>query len=112
MIVVAADDGVMPQTIEAVSARESCGRADHCLRSIKWIKLGPIPDRVKQQLTEQQLVPEEWGGDTIYVPVSAHTQAWPCRSCSSKFTLVAEVGELKANPGALGDRCRDREPHG
>jgi translation initiation factor IF-2 len=96
VVVVAADDGVMPQTIEAVSHAKAAG-VPIIVAVNKMDKQGANPDRVKQQLTEQQLVPEEWGGDTIYVPVSAHTkQGVP--ELLEQIALVAEVADLKANP--------------
>jgi translation initiation factor IF-2 len=96
VIVVAADDGVMPQTIEAVSHAKAAG-VPIIVAVNKMDKPGANPDRVKQQLTEQQLVPEEWGGETIYVPVSAHTQLG-LPELLEQIYLVAEVAELKANP--------------
>lgn len=96
VIVVAADDGVMPQTIEAVSHAKAAG-VPIIVAINKMDKQGANPDRVKQQLTEQELVPEEWGGDTIYVPVSAHTkQGLP--ELLEQIYLLAEIAELKANP--------------
>ena len=96
IIVVAADDGVMPQTIEAVSHAKAAG-VPIIVALNKMDKQGANPDRVKQQLTEQQLVPEEWGGETIYVPVSAHTKEG-LPELLEQIALVAEVEELKANP--------------
>lgn len=96
IIVVAADDGVMPQTIEAVSHAKAAG-VPIIVAVNKMDKQGANPDRVKQQLTEQQLVPEEWGGDTIYAPVSAHTKLGLPELLEQIYT-VAEVQELKANP--------------
>ncbi|HVK60670.1 MAG TPA: translation initiation factor IF-2, partial [Bdellovibrionales bacterium] len=96
IIVVAADDGVMPQTIEAVSHAKAAG-VPIIVALNKMDKQGANPDRVKQQLTEQQLVPEEWGGETIYVPVSAHTKLG-IPELLEQIALVAEVAELKANP--------------
>jgi translation initiation factor IF-2 len=96
IIVVAADDGVMPQTIEAVSHAKAAG-VPIIVAVNKMDKQGANPDRVMQQLTEQELVPEQWGGETIYVPVSAHTrQGIP--ELLEQINLVAEVQELKANP--------------
>jgi translation initiation factor IF-2 len=96
IIVVAADDGAMPQTIEAISHAKAAG-VPIIVAVNKMDKAGANPDRVKQQLTEQELVPEEWGGETIYVPVSAHTrQGIP--ELLEQIDLVAEVQELKANP--------------
>jgi translation initiation factor IF-2 len=96
IIVVAADDGVMPQTIEAVSHAKAAG-VPIIVALNKMDKPGANPDRVKQQLTEQQLVPEEWGGDTMYVPVSAHTKEG-LPQLLEQIALVAEVEELRANP--------------
>ena len=70
IIVVAADDGVMPQTIEAISHAKSA-KVPIIVAVNKMDKPGANPDRIKQQLTEYELVPEEWGGTTIYCPVSA-----------------------------------------
>ena len=96
VIVVAADDGVMPQTVEAVSHAKAAG-VPIIVAINKMDKPSANPDRVKQQLTEQGLVPEEWGGDTIYVPVSAHTkQGLP--ELLEQIYLLAEISELKANP--------------
>ncbi|RYZ77523.1 MAG: translation initiation factor IF-2 [Proteobacteria bacterium] len=96
IIVVAADDGVMPQTIEAVAHAKAAG-VPIIVAVNKMDKAGANPDRVKQQLTEQQLVPEEWGGDTIYAPVSAHTKLGIPELLEQIYT-VAEVQELTANP--------------
>ena len=96
IIVVAADDGVMPQSIEAVSHAKAAG-VPIIVALNKMDKAGANPDRVMQQLTEQQLVPEQWGGDTIYVPVSAHTKAG-LPELLEQIALVAEVAELRANP--------------
>ena len=96
IIVVAADDGVMPQTIEAVSHAKAAG-VPIIVALNKMDKPGANPDRVMQQLTEQQLVPEQWGGDTIYVPVSAHTKEGLPALLEQIYT-VAEVEELRANP--------------
>ncbi len=95
VIVVAADDGVMPQTIEAVNHAKAAG-VPIIVALNKMDKPGANPDKVKQQLTEQQLVPEEWGGETIYVPVSAHTKEG-IPQLLEQINLVAEVAELKAN---------------
>lgn len=97
VIVVAADDGVMPQTIEAVRHAKAAG-VPIIVAVNKMDKAGANPDRVKQQLTEQELVPEEWGGETIYVPVSAHTKDG-LPQLLEQIYLVAEVAELRANPG-------------
>jgi translation initiation factor IF-2 len=100
IIVVAADDGVMPQTIESISHAKAAG-VPIIVAINKMDKAGANPDRVKQQLTEQQLVPEEWGGDTIYVPVSAHTKDGIPELLEQIYT-VAEVQELTANPKRSG----------
>lgn len=96
IIVVAADDGAMPQTVEAINHAKAA-EVPIIVAVNKMDKAGANPDRVKQQLTEQQLVPEEWGGDTIYVPVSAHTKLG-IPELLEQIDLVAEVQELKANP--------------
>lgn len=96
VIVVAADDGAMPQTIEAISHAKAAG-VPIIVAVNKIDKQGANPDRVKQQLTEQELVPEEWGGETIYVPVSAHTKEGIPTLLEQIYT-VAEVAELRANP--------------
>ncbi|MES2962489.1 MAG: translation initiation factor IF-2 N-terminal domain-containing protein, partial [Bdellovibrionota bacterium] len=96
IIVVAADDGVMPQTIEAVSHAKAAG-VPIIVALNKMDKPGANPDRVKQQLTEQQLVPEEWGGDTMYMPVSALTKEG-IPQLLEQIALVAEVEQLMANP--------------
>ena len=95
VIVVAADDGVMPQTVEAVSHAKAAG-VPIIVAVNKMDKAGANPERVKQQLTEQQLVPEEWGGDTIYVPVSAHSKEG-IPALLEQIYLVAEVEQLTAN---------------
>ena len=96
IIVVAADDGAMPQTVEAIAHAKAAG-VPIIVAVNKMDKAGANPDRVMQQLTEQQLVPEQWGGDTIYVPVSAHTKMG-IPELLEQIDLVAEVQELKANP--------------
>lgn len=96
VLVVAADDGIMPQTIEAISHAKAAG-VQIIVAINKMDKEGANPDRIKQQLTEYSLVPEEWGGDTICVPVSAKTKMGIDNLLES-ITLVAEVLELKANP--------------
>jgi translation initiation factor IF-2 len=96
VIVVAADDGAMPQTVEAINHAKAAG-VPIIVALNKMDKPGANPDKVKQQLTEQQLVPEEWGGDTIYVPVSAHTKAG-IPELLEQIYLVAEVAQLTANP--------------
>ncbi|WP_242393770.1 translation initiation factor IF-2, partial [Anaeromyxobacter oryzisoli] len=99
VLVVAADDGVMPQTIESIKAAKAAGVT--ILVAINKIdKPGATPERVMQQLTEYELVPEQWGGTTIMVPVSARTkQGIP--ELLEYIALQAEVLELKANPEKL-----------
>lgn len=96
IIVVAADDGVMPQTIEAINHAKAAG-VSIVVAINKMDKPHIDPDRVKQQLTEYELVPEEWGGDTIMVPVSAKTGMGIDKLLESVL-LVTEIKELKANP--------------
>lgn len=96
VLVVAADDGVMPQTIEAINHAKSA-EVPIIVAINKMDKPGANPDHVKQQLTEHGLVPEEWGGDTIMVPVSAK-QRQGIGDLIENILLVAEVMELKANP--------------
>ncbi len=96
IIVVAADDGVMPQTIEAINHAKAAG-VSIIVAINKMDKPHIDPDRVKQQLTEYELVAEEWGGDTIMVPVSAKTGMGLDRLLESVL-LVTELKELKANP--------------
>ena len=96
VLVVAADDGIMPQTIEAINHAKAAG-IQIIVAINKMDKEGANPDRIKQQLTEYNLVPEEWGGDTICVPVSAKTQMG-IDSLLESILLVAEMAELKANP--------------
>ncbi len=96
VLVVAADDGIMPQTIEAINHAKAAG-VQIIVAINKMDKEGANPDRIKQQLTEYNLVPEEWGGDTICVPVSAKTQMG-IDSLLESILLVAEMAELKANP--------------
>ncbi len=96
VLVVAADDGIMPQTVEAINHAKAAG-VSIIVAINKMDKPGANPDRVMQQLTEYELVPEEWGGDTICVPVSAKTGENLDKLLES-ILLVAEVRELKANP--------------
>ena len=96
VLVVAADDGIMPQTIEAINHAKAA-EVQIIVAINKMDKEGANPDRVKQQLTEYGLVPEEWGGETICVPVSAKTQMG-IDSLLESILLVAEMEELKANP--------------
>ncbi|MDD6021791.1 MAG: translation initiation factor IF-2 [Oscillospiraceae bacterium] len=100
VLVVAADDGIMPQTIEAINHAKAA-EVQIIVAINKMDKPGANPDRVMQQLTEYGLVPEEWGGDTICVPVSAKTHMG-IDSLLESILLVAEVAELKANPNRPG----------
>ncbi|MDK2984950.1 MAG: translation initiation factor [Clostridia bacterium] len=102
ILVVAADDGVMPQTIEAINHAKSAD-VPIIVALNKIDKPEANPERVKQQLTEHGLVPEEWGGDTICVPVSA-VKKEGIENLLEMVLLVAEMEELKANP--------DREAEG
>ena len=96
ILVVAADDGVMPQTIEAINHAKAA--KVHIIVAINKIdRPGANPDHVKQQLAEHELIPEDWGGDTIMVPVSAH-QKTGISDLLEMILLVAEMQELKANP--------------
>jgi len=99
--VVAADDGVMPQTIEAINHAQAAG-IQIIVAVNKIDKANAQPDRVKQELTEHGLVPEEWGGDTICVSVSA-LKGENIDELLEMVTLVAEVEELKANPDRIAD---------
>lgn len=96
IIVVAADDGMMPQTEEAISHAQAAG-VPIIVAVNKIDKEGANPDRIKQQLAEKELVPEEWGGDTIFVPVSA-LKRQGIKELLENIHLVADVLELKANP--------------
>ena len=96
ILVVAADDGVMPQTIEAINHAKSAG-IDIIVAINKMDKPQANPDNVLNQLTQHELVPEAWGGDVICVPVSAHT-GMGIDDLLESVLLVAEVKELKANP--------------
>ncbi|MFB0972214.1 MAG: translation initiation factor IF-2, partial [Neofamilia sp.] len=99
ILVVAADDGVMPQTIEAIAHARSA-EVPIIVAINKMDKPEANPERVKQELAEQNLIPEDWGGDTIVVPVSAHTGEG-INELLDMVLLVAEVQELKANPNRL-----------
>ncbi|SET40451.1 translation initiation factor IF-2 [Salinibacillus kushneri] len=96
ILVVAADDGVMPQTVEAINHAKAA-EVPIIIAVNKTDKEGANPDRVMQELTEYELVPEDWGGDTIFVPVSA-LKGEGIDDLLEMITLVAEVEELKANP--------------
>ncbi len=96
ILVVAADDGIMPQTVEAINHAKAAG-IDIVVAINKMDKPGADPDNIKQELTKYELVPEEWGGDVICVPVSALT-GMGIDDLLENVLLVAEVKELKANP--------------
>ena len=96
ILVVAADDGVMPQTIEAINHAKAAG-VEIIVAINKIDKPGANPDRVKQELVEYGLVSEDWGGDTICVPVSAVSKEG-IDNLLEMIILVAEMKELKANP--------------
>ena len=96
VLVVAADDGIMPQTVEAINHAKAAG-VQIIVAINKMDKPTANPDAIKQQLTEHSLVPEEWGGDIICVPVSAKTKMG-IDDLLENILLVAEMMELKANP--------------
>nr|WP_296064304.1 translation initiation factor IF-2 [uncultured Mediterraneibacter sp.] len=96
ILVVAADDGVMPQTIEAINHAKAAG-IEIIVAINKIDKPSANIERVKQELTEYELIPEDWGGSTIFVPVSAHTKEG-IQDLLEMILLTAEVMELKANP--------------
>lgn len=96
ILVVAADDGVMPQTVEAINHAKAAN-VPIIVAINKMDKLEANPDRVKQELTEHGLVPEDWGGDTITVPVSAIKKEG-LDDLLEMILLVSEMSELKANP--------------
>ena len=102
ILVVAADDGVMPQTVEAISHAKAAG-IEIVVAINKIDKPSANVERVKQELSEYELIPEDWGGSTIFVPVSAHTGEG-IDDLLEMLLLTAEVCELKANP--------DREARG
>ena len=118
ILVVAADDGVMPQTIEAINhAKEADVPTIVAVNKVD--KPTANPDRVMQELTEYGLIPEDWGGDTIFVPLSA-LNGDGIDDLLEMIGLVAEVQELKANPDkqAVGtvieaelDKSRDQLRH-
>lgn len=99
ILVVASDDGIMPQTIESINHAKAAG-VTLIVAINKIDKEGANPERVKQELTEHGIVCEEWGGDTICVPVSAKTGEG-IEELLENILLVAEVKELKANPNRL-----------
>ena len=96
VLVVAADDGVMPQTVEAISHAKAAG-VEIIVAINKIDKPSANVERVKQELSEYELIPEDWGGSTIFVPVSAHTGEG-IETLLEMILLTAEVCELKANP--------------
>jgi len=99
VLVVAADDGVMPQTVEAISHAKAA-QVPIVVAINKIDKEGANPDRVKQGLSEQGLVPEDWGGQTVMVPVSAK-QKTGISELLEMILLVADLQDLKANPAKL-----------
>jgi len=99
VLVVAADDGVMPQTVEAISHAKAA-QVPIVVAINKIDKDGANPDRVKQGLSEQGLVPEDWGGQTVMVPVSAK-QKTGISEMLEMILLVADLQDLKANPAKL-----------
>ncbi len=100
ILVVAADDGIMPQTVEAINHAKAAG-VSIIVAINKMDKEGANPEHVKQQLTEYELIPEEWGGDTPIVPVSAKTKMG-IDDLLEMVLLVADMKELKANPDRAG----------
>ena len=96
ILVVAADDGIMPQTIEAISHAKAAG-IDIIVAINKMDKPTANPDAIKQELTKYELVPEEWGGDTVCVPVSALT-GYGIEDLLENVLLIAEMKQLRANP--------------
>ncbi len=96
VLVVAADDGVMPQTVEAINHAKAAG-VEIIVAINKIDKPSANIDRVKQELSEYELIPEDWGGSTVCVPVSAHTHEG-IKELLEMILLTAEVKELKANP--------------
>ncbi|MDF2834929.1 MAG: translation initiation factor [Paenibacillus sp.] len=96
IIVVAADDGIMPQTVEAINHAKAAG-VPIIVAVNKIDKPEANPDKIKQEMTEYELVPEEWGGDTIFVEVSAK-QRIGLEGLLEMILLVSEVNEFKANP--------------
>ena len=96
ILVVAADDGIMPQTIESINHAKAAG-IPLVVAINKMDTVGANPERIKQQLTEYDIVPEEWGGDTIVCPISAKT-GMGIDNLLENLVILAEVQELKANP--------------
>ncbi|PCI42646.1 MAG: translation initiation factor IF-2 [Proteobacteria bacterium] len=100
VLVVAADDGVMPQTVEALNHAKAAG-VPIIVAINKMDKDGANPENVKRQLAEHEIIPEEWGGDSIFVEVSAHT-GQGLEDLLEMLALQTEVLELKANPEGVG----------
>ena len=100
VLVVAADDGIMPQTIEAINHAKAAN-VSIIVAINKMDKPGATTEKIMQQLTEYELIPEEWGGDVICVPVSAKTHMNIDKLLES-ILLIAEMRELKANPNRAG----------
>ena len=100
ILVVAADDGIMPQTVESINHAKAA-KIPIIVAINKMDKPTANPDRIKQQLTEYDLIPEEWGGDTVICPMSATTGAG-LEELLEMVILTAEVQELKANPNRRG----------
>ena len=100
ILVVAADDGVMPQTIEAIEHAKAAG-VPIIVAINKMDKVGANPERIKQELANHDLLAEEWGGKTIFVPISAK-QGMGVDELLEMVLLVAEMNEYKANPNRLG----------
>ncbi len=96
ILVVAADDGIMPQTIESINHAKAAG-IPLVVAINKMDTVGANPERIKQQLTEYDIVPEEWGGETIVCPISAKT-GMGIDNLLENLVILAEVQELKANP--------------
>ena len=96
ILVVAADDGIMPQTVEAINHAKAAG-VDIIVAINKMDKLTANPEQIKNELTKYDLVPEEWGGDVMCVPVSAHTKMG-IDDLLEDILLVAEMKDLKADP--------------
>ena len=96
ILVVAADDGVMPQTVEAINHAKAAG-VEIIVAINKIDKPGANVERVKQELSEYELIPEDWGGSTVFVPVSAKNNEG-IDDLLEMILLTSEVLELKANP--------------
>ena len=110
ILVVAADDGIMPQTVESINHAKAA-EIPIIVAINKMDKPTANPDRIKQQLTEYELVPEEWGGETIICPISAKT-GMGIDNLLDMVVLTAEMKELKANPNRAASRRRHRGPAG